>query len=548
MRDVSSGIWLFACMLLSTAAQAPETMQEVEDRLLENYSRNCNPTLAASQRAGKLLGVCGDHPKATEIEVQIYVHRLSHIDQKEGTFEIEGYFRMWWNDSRLRFNGTKDGGCEDKLHYTVDAGQPPKLWVPDVYFENSRQNHLGLPNDGTLLESYPDGGVFMSQRLRLTVNCAMNLGRLPWDRQICGVNVGVFSETAKQVQLAWTSKNFEGALANLDKQSLSEWYILNASSQVSSRERAGANYSLLKADFILERHSASLEKIIWKSVMFVMISWLGFWIDAHAAPARVTLAILMVLIVVTKMESVAGGLPDVGYHIWLLDFQLGCLIFNVASFVIYVLVNLGLQNADKLNSLKKQAEADRMLADVGFVVGDNFTSEGLHDSEMYRQQPDAQGGEREHRERDLLEEEHKADPQTQTSRASSTFGDVDAVAGALEPLTVTLTECNSLQAPPSLHSPLPVARPQHKTFARKSNEPRPRYQDKTFSRKPLQRAVVPADKGARTWRFALVEWKSHLQDLDLWMRFIFPVAFGIYVGVMYAIHPQYSHTATADIH
>ena len=121
-----------------------------------------------------------------------------------------------WNDSRLRFNGTEDGGCEDKLHYTVDAGQPPKLWVPDVYFENARQNHLGLPNDGTLLESYPDGGVFMSQRLRLTVNCAMNLGRLPWDRQICGVNVGVFSETAKQVQLAWTSKNVEGALANLD--------------------------------------------------------------------------------------------------------------------------------------------------------------------------------------------------------------------------------------------------------------------------------------------------------------------------------------------
>ena len=115
-----------------------------------------------------------------------------------------------------------------------------------------------------------------------------------------------------------------------------------------------------------------------------------------------------------------------------------------------------------------------MHADVGFMVGDNFTSEGLHDSEMYRR------------------------PQTQTSRASSTFGDVDAVTGALEPLTVTLTECNSLQAPPSLHSPLPVARPQHKTFARKSNEPRPRYQDKTFSRKTLQRAVVPADKGAWT--------------------------------------------------
>ena len=41
--------------------------------------------------------------------------------------------------------------------------------------------------------------------------------------------------------------------------------------------------------------------------MFVIVSWLGFWIDAHAAPVRVSLAILMVLIVVTKIESVAGG-------------------------------------------------------------------------------------------------------------------------------------------------------------------------------------------------------------------------------------------------
>ena len=64
-----------------------------------------------------------------------------------------------------------------------------------------------------------------------------------------------------------------------------------------------------------------------------------------------------------------------------------------------------------------------MHADVGFMVGDNFTSEGLHDSEMYRR------------------------PQTQTSRASSTFGDVDAVTGALEPLTVTLTECQLSASP-----------------------------------------------------------------------------------------------------
>ena len=120
------------------------------------------------------------------------------------------------------------------------------------------------------------------------------------------------------------------------------------SAQVSSRERAGANYSLLKADFVLERHSSSYEKvisvisdvfgclglvrtspaslldfieqlvtchrplattlqIIAKSVMFVIISWLGFWIDAHAAPARVTLAILMVFFVCARWRVLKLG-------------------------------------------------------------------------------------------------------------------------------------------------------------------------------------------------------------------------------------------------
>lgn len=118
------------------------------------------------------------------------------------------------NDSRLRFNGTKDGGCEDKLHYTVDAGQPQKLWGPDVYFKNARQNHLGLSRTAQRRHStrvIPRWRRVYVAAPRLTVNCAMNLGRLQWDQQICGVNLGVFSETAEQVQLAWTSKNVEGA-------------------------------------------------------------------------------------------------------------------------------------------------------------------------------------------------------------------------------------------------------------------------------------------------------------------------------------------------
>jgi len=44
------------------AGWAKETMQEVIDRLLTGYSRNCNPTLAFAERLGKLDGTCGPKP------------------------------------------------------------------------------------------------------------------------------------------------------------------------------------------------------------------------------------------------------------------------------------------------------------------------------------------------------------------------------------------------------------------------------------------------------------------------------------------------------
>ena len=56
--------------------------------------------------------------------------------------------------------------------------------------------------------------------------------RLPWDKQTCGINVGVFSETTRDVQLVWTSKNKDGALANLLNQSLSEWDIKDPTAKV----------------------------------------------------------------------------------------------------------------------------------------------------------------------------------------------------------------------------------------------------------------------------------------------------------------------------
>jgi len=105
------------------------------------------------------------------------------------------------------------------------------------------------------------------------------------------------------------------------------------------------------------RNPSNYVKVIWKSVIFVFLSYLGCWIDAESAPARVTLAVLMILIVMTKMESVESSMPNICYHVWLTDFQLGCLMFNVACFFIYVLVNFGVRQNRKLLRLLEEARA-----------------------------------------------------------------------------------------------------------------------------------------------------------------------------------------------
>ena len=66
-------------LLLASVCAAKENMQETIDRLLTNYSRNCNPSLALSQRLGKLDNTCGPHPAPNRVEAQVYIHRLGDV-------------------------------------------------------------------------------------------------------------------------------------------------------------------------------------------------------------------------------------------------------------------------------------------------------------------------------------------------------------------------------------------------------------------------------------------------------------------------------------
>lgn len=330
---------LLAAVLLSEGVQAQTrggqgTMKEITDRVLLAYDRNTNPTLAVAQEAPSPSGEC-PRVDVNMIDAQIYVTKIPAIDQKAGTYSIEGFFRLWWNDPRLTFDDSEAGGCVEKL---VFRDGPSKLWTPDFYFPPSVTHQIGAKNDGQLMEVRPNGDVYWSQRLRVTINCAMDFRQMPWDTQECDIVMGSYSQGPAEVNFQW--KRDRIAMDKLDEQTNNEWEI---GPQEQGEVRIEGLNPKVQVKFTLTRIPGPYIQSMLLSVVFVAVSYFGCWIAKGAVPARVTLAIVTILVVSNTQTALRAQLPKISYSVWLLDFQSGCLIFNLISFILYVLVNFGSQ-------------------------------------------------------------------------------------------------------------------------------------------------------------------------------------------------------------
>jgi hypothetical protein len=104
---------------------------------------------------------------------------------------------------------------------------------------------------------------------------------------------------------------------------------------------AGA-FPCMEIGFILCRDVGYfLIQLYVPSLLIVILSWVSFWINVDASPARVSIGLLTVL--TTTTQSTAGvnsSLPRVSYikaiDVWMST----CLVFVFAALVEYALVNV----------------------------------------------------------------------------------------------------------------------------------------------------------------------------------------------------------------
>uniref|UniRef100_A0A8C1Y6Z6 Gamma-aminobutyric acid (GABA) A receptor, rho 2a n=1 Tax=Cyprinus carpio TaxID=7962 RepID=A0A8C1Y6Z6_CYPCA len=150
-------------------------------------------------------------------------------------------------------------------------------------------------------------------RVTVTAACNMDFSRFPLDSQTCTLELESYAYTDEDLMLYW--KSGDESLSIDEKISLSQFLIqkFHTTSRLAFYSSTGW-YNRLYINFTLRRHIFFfLLQTYFPATLMVMLSWVSFWIDRRAVPARVSLGITTVLTMSTIITGVNASMPRVSY-------------------------------------------------------------------------------------------------------------------------------------------------------------------------------------------------------------------------------------------
>ncbi|XP_033624503.1 glycine receptor subunit alpha-3-like isoform X1 [Asterias rubens] len=291
-----------------------------------------------------------------DVFLNLYIESMGTI--KESTmsstntqdFTMTMFFREFWQDPRLKSNDTTS-----KSVVNFKGDRMSSIWTPDVFFlyEKASTFH-DVTVDNRMIRLYPNGTVLMSSRISVTLSCNMDLYKFPMDKQECQVIMMSYAYNSDEMTLNITDSSLE-----IDKDLMIPKFSLDEFKTAITHIAYGAtgDYSVAKVTFYFSRHLQSYILTVYiPSSLIVAIAWLSFWIDAKAAPARVSLGITTVLTITTMTAGVQETMPLVTYakaiDVWLAV----CLLFVFFSLLEYAGANylIIIENKRRLKNYTKK--------------------------------------------------------------------------------------------------------------------------------------------------------------------------------------------------
>ncbi|XP_014665413.1 PREDICTED: glutamate-gated chloride channel-like isoform X2 [Priapulus caudatus] len=294
------------------------------------------------------------------VTVDLYILALSSVDVIRMSFDADFVVRQRWLDRRLNFEKARDHGN----HYI--AGTPAlaqSIWRSDLFFVNARDaawHEVTRPN--TLIRIFPNGTVQLNQRVKASFSCQMQLSAYPFDTQNCQIELGSFGYTNTELVFLWKpDAPFTINTAIKLPQFKLRDYIRT---EIYQTAHYTGKFSYLRAYIKFDRdYEYHVTQSLMPCVFLVICSWVSFWLDSEATPARVALGVTTLLAIYTQSAAVRFSLPPVSYlkaiDIWFLI----CVVFIFGSLIEFALVNYFTRRSLK-NPAKHMKQPSRASAEI----------------------------------------------------------------------------------------------------------------------------------------------------------------------------------------
>ncbi|XP_055850294.1 glutamate-gated chloride channel isoform X12 [Episyrphus balteatus] len=351
-------VFYFACLCsASLANNAKINFREKEKKVLDQI-------LGAGKYDARIRpsGINGTDGPAV-VRVNIFVRSISKIDDVTMEYSVQLTFREQWTDERLKFDD-----IQGRLKY-LTLTEANRVWMPDLFFSNEKEGHFHniiMPN--VYIRIFPNGSVLYSIRISLTLACPMNLKLYPLDRQVCSLRMASYGWTTNDLVFLWKEGDPVQVVKNLHlpRFTLEKFLTDYCNSKTNTGE-----YSCLKVDLLFKREfSYYLIQIYIPCCMLVIVSWVSFWLDQGAVPARVSLGVTTLLTMATQTSGINASLPPVSYT-KAIDVWTGvCLTFVFGALLEFALVNYASRSGlnkcymHKENMKKKRRDLEQASLDA----------------------------------------------------------------------------------------------------------------------------------------------------------------------------------------
>uniref|UniRef100_A0A8C4EVT5 Glycine receptor, alpha 4a n=1 Tax=Dicentrarchus labrax TaxID=13489 RepID=A0A8C4EVT5_DICLA len=321
------------------------------------------PQLSPSDFLDKLMGRTSGYDarirpnfKGPPVNVtcNIFINSFGSITETTMDYRLNVFLRQKWNDPRLAYSEYPDDSLD------LDPSMLDSIWKPDLFFANEKgANFHEVTTDNKLLRIFQDGSVLYSIRLTLTLSCPMDLKNFPMDIQTCTMQLESFGYTMNDLIFEWLSEN---PVQVADDLTLPQ-FVLKEEKDLGycTKHYNTGKFTCIEVKFHLERQMGYyLIQMYIPSLLIVILSWVSFWINMDAAPARVGLGITTVLTMTTQSSGSRASLPKVSYvkaiDIWMAV----CLLFVFAALLEYAAVNFVSRQHKEFIRLRKKQRQQRI--------------------------------------------------------------------------------------------------------------------------------------------------------------------------------------------